>query len=167
MRLSPTFQHCHLEVIFAFALLQPHSSRAMCCSRVAEGIFGLAELSTLTGWDVQEPLGIVRLHSLISGTSICETCRVLAPLLPALDPPGPLPGRLCPSRRDTRRGITLVRLGCFPHCSWEICPTSQPGHPLLLWVIFFGCGLVTDSFPCVVWPLLKEAAKKTLTGASP
>ena len=72
-----------------------------------------------------------------------------------------MPGQPCPSRRDAGRGITLVRLGCFPHCSWETCPASHPGHPLLVWVMFSYCGLVTDSFPCVTWPLLKEASKES------
>lgn len=102
----------------------------------------------------------MHLHSLISGISIWDTGRVLAPLLPALDP---CQGHAWPaSKWDTGRGITLVRLSCFPQCSWETCPTSHPGHPLLVWVMFSYCGLVTESFPCVIWPLLKEASKENL-----
>lgn len=73
-----------------------------------------------------------------------------------------MPGQPCRSRWETGRGITLVRLGCFPCCSWETCPTSLPGHPLPVWAMFYYCGLVTESIPCVVLPLLKEASKENL-----
>lgn len=146
-------------------MLQPHRSRATCRPRASGWLKRSllpAELSMLPGWDVQEPSRIVHPHSLISGMSIWETGRALAPLLPALDR---CQGHAWPAlslQTGHREGDHACQTQLLPSVFWETCPASHPGHPVLVWVMFSYRSLVTESFPCVIWPLLKEASKEHL-----
>lgn len=85
----------------------------------------------------------MNLHSLISGTSIWETGRVLALLLPALDPPDPLPvtclASPVPPDRTLGGGLrlsdsvaSLTAVGNLSHLPpWP--PFTGLGNVFLLW----------------------------------
>lgn len=91
------------------------------------------------------------------GTSIWQTDRAFAPLLPAPDLPGPLPGTCLaspvPPDGTWRGGSCLIRLSCFPQCSRETCPASHPGpgDVFLLWFHHRALPLFNLATPRKAW----------------